>query len=86
MWRKDLRALRLPCWHLAGCYLTCKQLALFGSMGAVTFYDFGYDVDGAATATKTAGLTYGCATALRGGYWPSEDVFPLALCRSFDNG
>ncbi len=52
------------------------------SQGNVTFHALFYDVDGAVTAMKRAGLTQGYDRALRTGYWPSEDVLPPDLRRA----
>lgn len=38
-----------------------------------------YDVAGAVADMRAAGLPEDYATALRSGYWPSEDVLPAAL-------
>jgi predicted phosphodiesterase len=50
--------------------------------GQVTFHMLDYDVDGAVHAMEQAGLIQGYHTALRSGYWPSEDVLPPDLRRS----
>lgn len=51
------------------------------SNGAVTFHRLAYDHDSAAQMMDQAGLTHGYHTALRDGYWPSEDVLPPQLRR-----
>ena len=40
----------------------------------------------ATHALIDAGLDQGYHTALETGYWPSEDVLPMDLRRSVDNG
>ena len=47
----------------------------------VRFKRLSYDHEGAACAMEAAGLVQGYQTALRTGYWPSEDVLPTALRR-----
>ena len=47
--------------------------------GDVLFHHLRYDVEGAFSAMVAAGLTQGYHTALRSGYWPSEDVLPEDL-------
>lgn len=47
--------------------------------GEVRFEKLSYDVDGARTAMRAAGLADAYSDALRSGYWPSEDVLPVAL-------
>nr|WP_295508563.1 metallophosphoesterase family protein [uncultured Sulfitobacter sp.] len=50
--------------------------------GQVTFHKLGYDVEAAVAAMERAGLTQGYHSALRSGYWPSEDVLPPELRRA----
>jgi predicted phosphodiesterase len=50
--------------------------------GQVSFRKLPYDVAGAIQAMEAAGLTQGYHTALRSGYWPSEDVLPAELRRA----
>ncbi|MEM1074221.1 MAG: metallophosphoesterase [Pseudomonadota bacterium] len=47
--------------------------------GEVLFHRLTYDVDSAYASMVNAGLTQGYHTALRSGYWPSEDVLPETL-------
>ncbi|WP_187430073.1 hypothetical protein ROLI_023580 [Roseobacter fucihabitans] len=47
--------------------------------GAVQLHALEYDVEAAVREMRAAGLTQGYERALRSGYWPSEDVLPLAL-------
>ena len=47
--------------------------------GKVTFHRLSYDVATAIKDMESAGLTQGYQTALRTGYWPSEDVLPPDL-------
>lgn len=47
--------------------------------GEVLIHRLSYDVDAAYAAMLRAGLGQGYHTALRSGYWPSEDVLPAAL-------
>lgn len=49
--------------------------------GSVRFERLQYDYEAAANAMEDAGLTQGYQTALRTGFWPSEDVLPQALRR-----
>jgi predicted phosphodiesterase len=40
-----------------------------------------YDVEGAVTAMRAAGLTQGYDAALETGYWPNEDILPKSMRR-----
>lgn len=54
--------------------------------GQVSVHRLEYDVDAAYLDMKAAGLTQGYHTALRSGYWPSEDVLPPDLRLSLASG
>lgn len=47
--------------------------------GEVQFHRLSYDVEAAQADMTAAGLAEDYKTALRTGYWPSEDVLPAAL-------
>ncbi len=47
--------------------------------GEVRIHRLNYDVEAAHAAMQAAGLTHGYDSALRSGYWPSEDVLPPVL-------
>ena len=47
--------------------------------GKVSIKRLAYDFESAAKSMEAAGLTQGYETALRTGYWPSEDVLPIEL-------
>ena len=51
------------------------------SKGEVRFECLSYDVDAAAAAMTSAGLTQGYEQSLKTGYWPSEEVLPRAMRR-----
>ena len=50
--------------------------------GEVRIEPLAYDYAAAAQAMRAQGLTQGYDSALLSGYWPSEEVLPLALRRS----
>ncbi|MXU66252.1 metallophosphoesterase family protein [Oceanomicrobium pacificus] len=50
--------------------------------GRVQMHRLAYDCEGAARAMEAAGLTQGYQTALRSGWWPSEDILPPAFRRA----
>ena len=50
--------------------------------GRAEIRNLSYDHEAAATQMETCGLTQGYHNALRTGYWPSEEVLPLALRRA----
>ncbi|MDC0737048.1 metallophosphoesterase family protein [Cognatishimia sp. SS12] len=50
--------------------------------GQVEICALKYDYDAAARAMEAAGLRQGYHSALRTGYWPSEEVLPLDLRRA----
>ena len=54
--------------------------------GSFTIHDLSYDHQTAQSAMINAGLDQGYHTALETGYWPSEEVLPMALRRFADNG
>jgi len=54
--------------------------------GSFTIHNLSYDHQTAQNAMINAGLDQGYHTALETGYWPSEDVLPMDLRRSVDNG
>ncbi|WP_298836105.1 metallophosphoesterase family protein [uncultured Roseobacter sp.] len=47
--------------------------------GEVLFHHLSYDTETAAARMEDAGLVQGYHSALRSGYWPSEDVLPSSL-------
>lgn len=53
---------------------------------AVSLQRLNYDVQGAVSDMESAGLIHGYNTALRSGYWPSEDVLPPDLRLSLASG
>lgn len=54
--------------------------------GEFKIYDMTYDYNAAYNAMRHAGLDQGYHTALKTGYWPSEDVLPSDLRRAADKG
>lgn len=58
-----------------------RQQTRFGVLdgGEMRIHRLSYDAEAAAVDMERAGLTQGYQTALRTGYWPSEDVLPEGL-------
>ena len=52
----------------------------------VKIYDMTNDYNAAYNAMRHAGLDQGYHTAIKTGYWPSEDVLPSDLRRAADKG
>lgn len=61
-----------------------QQTTQFATLdaGACQFHRLSYDVDQAHAQMRAAGLTQGYHTTLHSGYWPSEDILPMALRKS----
>ncbi|MFQ5438209.1 MAG: metallophosphoesterase family protein [Paracoccaceae bacterium] len=56
------------------------EFVVLGADGPV-FHALDYDCESAARAMERAGLDQGYETALRSGFWPSEDVLPPEMRR-----
>lgn len=54
--------------------------------GDFTFHKPSYDFRAPVADMQTASLTQGYNKSLVSGYWPSEDILPEELRRSFDSG
>ncbi|WP_136443658.1 metallophosphoesterase family protein [Pacificoceanicola onchidii] len=60
---------------------TETRYAVLHEDGQVEICTLTYDAEGAAAAMETAHLRQGYHTALRSGFWPSEDILPAAFRR-----
>jgi len=57
----------------------CETSFVVLDNGQPRFERLTYDIGAAVRAMEDAGLTQGYQTALKTGYWPSEDVLPRAM-------